>query len=135
MSQVRILRDLRDEIRSKSLSHGVVLLRLLRSLGFVDVDDALFQGGVAGRDRQALVVRRVRLIVFFHRVERGTLPTITLGPGRVQLNATFRILQRSFVVLELHVRGRAVREISMLGGVKRNSFRVLFHGLVIILRL
>ena len=68
MSEIGILRDLRDEIRSKSLGHGVVLLRLLGPFRLVDVDDALFERGVARRHGEALVVRRVGLVVFFHRM-------------------------------------------------------------------
>ena len=49
MSQVRVLGNFGDEVGPERLSHGVVLLRLLRSLGFIHIYDALFQGRVAGR--------------------------------------------------------------------------------------
>ena len=68
MSEIGILRDLRDEVRSERLSHGVVLLRLLGPFRLVDVDDALLQRSVARRHGQALVVGRVRLIVLLHRM-------------------------------------------------------------------
>ena len=51
MSEIGILRDLRDEVRSERLSHGVVLLRLLGPFRLVDVDDALLQRSVARRHR------------------------------------------------------------------------------------
>ncbi len=43
-------------------------MRLLGPFRLVDVDDALFQGGVAGRHGQALVVRGVGLVVLLHRM-------------------------------------------------------------------